>query len=367
MVNAIIVENATFTRDKATILKGISFAIEESQVFGLIGRSGCGKSTTLRLISGLSRPNSGQVLVFGRPAHEYTSSERCVATVWQDRALFPHFSVRGNLEFPLRARKVHKLERAKRLEEMEANFRLAGLLDRNVANLSGGEQQRVALARAMLVRPRILLLDEPFTGLDQELKLELQADLRDLVRLYRCTYVLVSHVQADVLSLSTRVAVLDNGEIIQQGTPMDLYGRPANAFIAKFVGGKNVIPATVRTFDSATTLAQVDVGPGESLWSATSWHKVAANDQVYYVIGPEHISLNGPGPFRTRGKILAREQNGAFEVLYLRLAKDVELRVSRFLGNGTASGASIGEMLALAWDPRQAFLLPRSGGPLLSR
>jgi spermidine/putrescine transport system ATP-binding protein len=360
---AIEVDGVTHSFGRKTVLQNVSFSVERGEVFGLIGRSGCGKSTTLRLVSGLLRPQVGRVSVFGTDAHAWAGHERPVITIWQSRALFPHLSVFENLAFGMRVRGISKKDRSTKIEEYAAKLRLFDLLDRDIETLSGGEKQRVALARAILVRPRILLLDEPFTGLDQELKLQLQADLRDIVRDFDCTYVLVSHAHEEVFALADRIAVMEAGSIVQCGSADEILLTPRNAFVAQFVGRNNVISGSVARVVSDD---QVDVLiSGERVtWRARNPNSSTLNQQVVYVVAPEHIQLGDHGECVAHGTIRANERMGFSEVIFVRLDKGVEVRVQRSIDDPRQRVArrwGIGERVALSWSATNSFVLAAEG------
>jgi putative spermidine/putrescine transport system ATP-binding protein len=219
----------------------VSLAIAPGEFFALLGPSGSGKTTCLRLIAGFEQPSSGHVLLDGADVTGVPPYERNVNTVFQDYALFPHMSVVDNVAYGLRVRGVAGDERRKRAEEMLALVQLEGLGERSPLQLSGGQKQRVALARALINRPAVLLLDEPLGALDLKLREAMQIELKNLQRQLKITFVYVTHDQGEALSMADRVAVFDRGRIEQLDTPRGLYMRPRTAFVARFVGGANVI------------------------------------------------------------------------------------------------------------------------------
>ena len=219
----------------------VSLAIAPGEFFALLGPSGSGKTTCLRLIAGFEQPSSGHVLLDGADVTGVPPYERNVNTVFQDYALFPHMSVVENVAYGLRVRGVAGDERRKRAEEMLALVQLEGLGERSPLQLSGGQKQRVALARALINRPAVLLLDEPLGALDLKLREAMQIELKNLQRKLKITFVYVTHDQGEALSMADRVAVFDRGRIEQLDTPRGLYMRPRTAFVARFVGGANVI------------------------------------------------------------------------------------------------------------------------------
>ncbi|SCL57667.1 ABC transporter ATP-binding protein [Micromonospora chersina] len=220
---------------------GVDLDIADGEFFSMLGPSGSGKTTVLRMIAGFEPPTAGSVLLGGRDVTRLAPFERDVNTVFQDYALFPHMTVRQNVEYGLRVRKVGRAERRARAAEALRGVRLDGLADRRPAALSGGQRQRVALARALVVRPKVLLLDEPLGALDLKLREQMQVELKALQREVGITFVFVTHDQEEALTMSDRVAVFENGRIAQVGTPAEVYERPASPFVAGFVGTSNLL------------------------------------------------------------------------------------------------------------------------------
>ena len=226
----------------------VSLTVASGEFFSMLGPSGSGKTTCLRLIAGFEQPDSGHIEIFGETAEGVPPYRRAVNTVFQDYALFPHMSVGDNVAYGLMVRGMRRAERRRAAREMLELVKLAGLEERRPAALSGGQRQRVALARALVVRPKVLLLDEPLGALDLKLREQMQVELKALQREVGITFVYVTHDQGEALSMSDRVAVFDHGRIVQVGTPTDIYERPSTRFVADFVGGSNVIePAFAAT------------------------------------------------------------------------------------------------------------------------
>jgi putative spermidine/putrescine transport system ATP-binding protein len=235
----------------------VSLAIASGEFFALLGPSGSGKTTCLRLIAGFEQPSSGHVLLDGTDVTGVPPYERNVNTVFQDYALFPHMSVAENVAYGLRVRRVAADERRRRAEEMLALVQLEGLGERSPLQLSGGQKQRVALARALINHPAVLLLDEPLGALDLKLREAMQIELKNLQRKLKITFVYVTHDQGEALSMADRVAVFERGRIEQLDTPRGLYMRPRTAFVARFVGGANVVEGELaqRLAGAATAFA----------------------------------------------------------------------------------------------------------------
>jgi putative spermidine/putrescine transport system ATP-binding protein len=222
---------------------GVDLAIQEGEFFSLLGPSGSGKTTVLRMIAGFELPTAGAILLRGKDVTNQPPYDRDVNTVFQDYALFPHLTVRQNVEYGLKVKKVPRAERARRAGEMLEAVRLGNYGNRKPNQLSGGQRQRVALARALVNRPKVLLLDEPLGALDLKLREEMQVELKSIQREVGITFVFVTHDQGEALSMSSRVAVFNHGCIEQIGTPREIYDHPTTMFVAGFVGTSNLIPA----------------------------------------------------------------------------------------------------------------------------
>ena len=221
---------------------GLDLDIADGEFVTLLGPSGSGKTTVLRMIAGFERPTAGTVSLRGHDVTAAPPFDRDVHTVFQDYALFPHLSVRRNVEYPLRIAKVPRVQRRERAMEALATVRLEGVADRSPAALSGGQRQRVALARALVGRPSVLLLDEPLGALDLKLREQMQVELQQIQRAAGITFVLVTHDQDEALTLADRIVVFDAGRVEQVGPAREVYERPATPFVAGFVGTSNLLP-----------------------------------------------------------------------------------------------------------------------------
>jgi putative spermidine/putrescine transport system ATP-binding protein len=237
----ILVQACTKSYKHQVVLEPTDLHIESGETLVLLGPSGCGKTTTLRLIAGLDAPDSGRVLFNDEDVTALPIEKRNIGMVFQSYALFPNMTVEENIAYGLVVRKMPEAERKKRVGEMLEMMHIEPLADRQITQLSGGQKQRVALARAIAPRPRALLLDEPLTALDARLRETLRVDINALLRGLGITTVYVTHDQAEAMALGDRIAVMEKGRISQVGTPQDIYFRPANRFVADFIGTMNTV------------------------------------------------------------------------------------------------------------------------------
>jgi len=244
-------------------VRDVDLEIAAGEFFTMLGPSGSGKTTTLRLIAGFERPDAGRIELQGNDVSDVPPYSRNVNTVFQDYALFPHMSVRENVEYGLRVKRVAKDERRKRAEESLDMVRLSGYGDRKPGQLSGGQRQRVALARAIVNRPAVLLLDEPLGALDLKLRQQMQVELKQIQGEVGITFVYVTHDQEEALTMSDRIAVFNEGRIEQLGAPNDVYEKPANLFVAGFVGVSNVLERDGKRFTVRPEKIRI-LGEGEA-------------------------------------------------------------------------------------------------------
>ncbi|GAB4455591.1 MAG: ABC transporter ATP-binding protein [Anaerolineales bacterium] len=242
---AIRFENVSKYFGSVKAVEQANLEIQDGEFFSLLGPSGSGKTTCLRMIAGFETPTSGHIFLYGQDVSSLPPYERDVNTVFQDYALFPHMSVGDNIAYGLMVKGVPKPEQMKRVDEMLDLVQLAGYADRKPSQLSGGQRQRVALARALINHPKVLLLDEPLGALDLKLRQQMQVELKAIQKRVGITFIFVTHDQEEALTMSDRIAVFNEGKIVQVGTPAEIYEHPATAFVAGFVGTSNLVDGEV--------------------------------------------------------------------------------------------------------------------------
>jgi putative spermidine/putrescine transport system ATP-binding protein len=273
----------------------VSLAVPAGELLALLGPSGCGKTTTLQMISGLVEPTRGQILVGGQDITALPVYRRGMGMVFQSYALFPHMTVGRNVAYGLTTRKVPRLERAEQVRDALAMVGLDGYADRRPRELSGGQQQRVALARALVVHPSLLLLDEPLSNLDAKLRDEMRDEIRSLQQRLGITTVFVTHDQDEALATADKVAVLHEGRVQQLGRPEDLYERPANGFVARFIGRANLFDGQVMSRDGDTLVVDV---PGLGTMRAGRGRCDDTSTSVVVMVRPHRIGIASPGGVR---------------------------------------------------------------------
>ena len=327
---------------------GVSLEIPDGELMVLVGPSGCGKSTLLRLVAGLEEATSGGIFLDDREVSRVKPQDRDVAMVFQNYALFPHLNVEQNMAFSLKFRKVAKPEIRLRVAEAAEVLGLAGLLRRKPAELSGGQRQRVALGRAIVCKPKVFLLDEPLSNLDARMRAGMRAEIAELHRRLGTTMIFVTHDQTEAMTLGQRLCVLDLGQVMQTGSPMDLYRRPAHRFVGDFIGtpGMNFVRGRLEERDGG--LAFVGSGDGLALGLGGDLAKHAGGE-VEMGIRPENISL-AAGAGDAMGTVLGCETLGHESLLRVRCG-DHEL-VVRVPGAGAGGLAKVGlrfDLNAAAW------------------
>lgn len=325
-------------------LEDTSLSAERGEILALLGPSGCGKTTLLNLIAGFLTPDAGRISVGGRDLAGVPPEKRDMGMVFQNYALFPHLSVEQNLRFGLEARGVAKHERGERIEDALNRVGLSGYGARFPHALSGGQQQRVALARALVVRPSILLLDEPLSNLDTLLRKDMREELGRILRAAGITAVLVTHDQEEALVIADRVLLMSGGRIEQAGTPEEIYERPRTVFGARFMEATNLIEGTV----AGGGMVETVMGP-----IAVELTDRAVGDKVTIMVRPERIDIGTDGDNQVEGTVLRASYLGTYRRLHVLVAGlelTVDVPVSR--GVAVASGS-----VSLTWRRIDTHLL----------
>ncbi len=321
-----------------TAVSDASVEIADGEFIVLVGPSGCGKSTILRMIAGLESITEGEVQIGGRVVNTLEPGERDIAMVFQNYALYPHMTVRKNMEYGLKNGGMPRAEIDRRVGEAAAALRIESFLDRKPRQLSGGQRQRVAMGRAIVREPAVFLFDEPLSNLDAKLRTQLRAELKDMHQRLRATFVFVTHDQVEAMSLADRIVIMSEGRIEQIGTPMDLYERPASTFVAEFIGAPpmNVFPVSS---DAGVAFA--------------SMLERGAQGAASIGIRPEALTVTGSGPKARVGLV---EVLGAETLVHLRLGTD-----RLILRTGHGHTFREGQEVALGADPSAISLFDADG------
>jgi ABC-type Fe3+/spermidine/putrescine transport system ATPase subunit len=328
----ISVTNLTKRFGPLAVVSEVSLSIEEGELFTLLGPSGCGKTTLLRLVAGFYAPDGGEIRFDDRMVNAVPPHERGIGMVFQNYALWPHMSVSENISYGLKLRKIAASDIAERVRGVLHKVGLTGLGDRYPGQLSGGQQQRVALARALVLNPQILLLDEPLSNLDAKIRVQVRAEIRKLQKELGITTIYVTHDQEEALTLSDRIAVFNQGKVFQVGPPKALYERPANRFVADFIGINNLVDGTVRAIEGPLRTVRVETAVGEI--SAIYDERLRVGDRCVICIRPENAAVDGEsGGERNhlKGKISFAAYLGN------------TLRYDVDLGNGVTFKADVGD------------------------
>ncbi len=339
-------------------LKGITFDIARGEFFSLLGASGCGKTTLLRILAGIEDPTTGDLLIDGQRMNGIPANRRPTNMVFQSYAIFPHLSVRENVGYGLAYQNIPKAEKEQRTDEAIAMVKLGGLGDRGAGQLSGGQRQRVALARALVLRPKVLLLDEPLSALDKKLREEMQLELRMLQRSVGITFVFVTHDQEEALTLSDRIAVMSGGRVLQIDTPDGLYQHPNCREVAEFIGTMNLLPATVSAQQG--DLLTLDGGP-LGRWSVPApVGGVATGAKVSLALRPERLRFaqRGAAPTGLVGQLLSVVYLGD-RSHYLIAVDGLDAPVTVFRSNagGEEVATAVGQQVHLVWDASAPLVL----------
>ena len=335
-------------------VKDLSCAIEDGEFVVLVGPSGCGKTTTLRMIAGFEDPSAGEVRIDGRVVNDLEPRDRGLGMVFQTHALFPHKTVKENIEFGLRMKRMPAAERTQRVHQVAEMVRIAHLLDKMPSQCSGGEAQRVALARTLVTQPATFLLDEPLSSLDAKLRRELRAECDRLHQVLKRTFIYVTHDQEEAMTLADRIIVMRSGEIIQIGSPMEIYSNPVNYFVADFFGSPSM------------NLVAGEIVPGEDAArfrcaafevALPPQFKSARAGAATLGVRPEHVMLGGRGGIELPVRLV--EPLGRDTLIYFDVAcQRAFIAVSEGLSR---TDIPIGAALALSFAPDRVYLFDADG------
>lgn len=339
-----------------TAVQKMDLHIHEGEFLALMGSSGCGKTTTLRMLAGLEAPSEGVIRLDGKPINDLPSWSRDTPMVWQSLALFPFLTVIENVEFALKMRGVGRTERRRRAEQWLDRMQIAEFAGRSISQLSGGQRQRVALARSLVVEPRILLLDEPLSALDAALKVRMQSVLKTLQRETGITFVYVTHSQSEAFSMADRVVIMSRGKIEQIGTPQDIYRAPRTRFVADFLGSSNIFPGKLgRDSQGRPVIATRggdfalpdDAGP--------------VGQQASLTVLDTRMQIHVQPPRDARNSIAARmigeEFVGATATIYFETDGGQELRVQKSHEDLADLSLAIGKPFHLSWSAADGHLV----------
>jgi multiple sugar transport system ATP-binding protein len=342
----------TKTFGNHTALRNMNIDIADGEFFVLLGQTGAGKTTTLRLIAGLEKPTAGQIFIDGQDVADWGAAERDVALVLQQYSLYPRYTVRENLEFPLksRIRRVEPAEIKERVDRVAKTLRIEHLLDRKTDRLSGGEMQRVSIGRAIVRKPRVFLMDEPLSALDAKLREALRTELKNLQMNLGATFLFVTHDQIEAMSMGDKIGVLNNGNLVQTGTPHEIYNNPINTFVARAVGSPpmNLIDGVLAGGEAVSNNGyRLPFGSG---------HGVATDGRLLtFGIRPEDVQLESGGP--GEATVHDVENHG--------VAKIVTLRTGEKLIHATVPAQTvlrIEDTVRFSWNPEKVVLFDSRSG-----
>ncbi|MBW4656022.1 MAG: ABC transporter ATP-binding protein [Kaiparowitsia implicata GSE-PSE-MK54-09C] len=340
-------------------VRDVTLAVQAGEFFSLLGSSGSGKTTTLRLIGGFEQPEYGEVYLNGEVVTTQPPYCRPVHTVFQSYALFPHLSVAENIAYPLAIARTPREEIDAQVRDALKMFQIPELGDRRPHQLSGGQQQRVALARALISRPKVLLLDEPLSALDAKIRDEVRQELKAVQRQTNLTFIYVTHDQDEALALSDRIAVMDQGQVQQLGTPRDIYDAPASLFVAQFIGKANFLRGTI--VDVAGDRATVLVN-GLALQARLSSPAPALNTEVTLMVRPERLRLSSAADTQSSTHFLENQVSATLTqstyigaVQELRLTTAVGDLLTTQLGQAPIHASS---SFTLSWQAEDCLVLP---------
>lgn len=355
----VVLDKITMKFGDFTAVDNVSLEIDKGEFFSFLGPSGCGKTTILRIISGFNRPTGGKIFISGMNMDGIGPNKRPTALIFQNLALFPLMTVAENIAFGLEVRNMDKSSRRRKANELLELIAMQGYGDKNINELSGGQKQRVAIARALAVEPQVLLLDEPLSALDLKLRQHMRTELRDIQKKTGVTFIYITHDQGEAMTMSDRVAVMNNGKIEQTGTPKDIYDNPATPFTASFVGENNAFAGKVVM--TSENISVIDTACGVFRGVNTDGHKTG--DEAYIFIRPERMQLAEEEPEDTlnfiNSTVLRMEFEGSFINLFLkRGCSDKEISVN-IMNDGNSRNYRQGDKAVIVFSPIHSRIMKK--------
>ncbi|WP_315928905.1 ABC transporter ATP-binding protein [Mesorhizobium sp. SP-1A] len=338
----------------------MNLEIRKGEFLAIMGSSGCGKTTTLRMLAGLEAPSEGEIRLAGKRINDLPTWQRDTPMVWQSLALFPFLTVRENVEFSLRMRGVGKAERRKRADTWLERMQITEFAERNVAHLSGGQRQRVALARSLVTEPEILLLDEPLSALDAHLKVRMQTVLSNLQRELGITFVYVTHSQSEAFSMADRVVIMSRGRIEQIGNPQEIYRAPRTRFVAEFLGSSNIFAGNVSSANGNSV--KIATPAGEFIILPNAVRTFAKGDKATFVVSSDRIRLSNEPPADgyngLQASVIGEEFVGATAVIHLEGGNGAEIKAQKSHEELNDLNLEPGAKIWISWRPLEAHVLP---------
>lgn len=338
----------------------LNLDIRKGEFLAIMGSSGCGKTTTLRMLAGLEAPTEGEIRLSGKRINDLPTWRRDTPMVWQSLALFPFLTVRENVEFSLRMRGVEKAERRQRVDKWLERMQITEFSDRNVAHLSGGQRQRVALARSLVTEPEILLLDEPLSALDAHLKVRMQTVLSNLQKELGITFVYVTHSQSEAFSMADRVVIMSRGRIEQIGNPQEIYRAPRTKFVAEFLGSSNIFAGKVSSV--VGDLIRIATPAGEFDVARNPAKTLVKGDKATFVVSDDRMHLTNERPSGNvngmQASVVGEEFVGATAVIHLEGVDGLELKAQKSHDELDQLNLTPGAKIWLSWRPEASHILP---------
>jgi multiple sugar transport system ATP-binding protein len=341
--------------ESVEVIKGVDLSVKDREFVVFVGPSGCGKSTLLRMIAGLEEITSGDVVIDGVRVNDVPPDARGLAMVFQSYALYPHMSVADNMGFALRLAGVSKEERRSKVLAAARILRLEPLLERKPGQLSGGQRQRVAIGRAIVRNPKVFLFDEPLSNLDAALRVQMRVELAKLHRDLKATMIYVTHDQVEAMTMADRIVVLNQGLVEQVGSPLELYHRPTNRFVAGFIGSPNMNFIEVKATGASGQGVSVQAPGGETISIPVAGPKVSAGDTLTLGVRPEHLEVSASGTLS--GPVTVIERLGGHTYLYVQVTPANLIIV---LADGDIP-VEVGENVSIAIEPKLAHLFGGDG------